>query len=157
MGCPFLVYPLGFCRFRKRSFGKASSLVYPPCFHRPCGLRSSREPTAIRRFKRPNIPKTAIPFGVAVFGVPDWIRTNGTKRRRLVLYPAELMVHIFLLMYYIIFLAQLQAVLHKKSDAPPIFHSRFSAKGRVKAAFQILSHFLSKPLAIGAGIWYNIE
>ena len=31
------------------------------------------------------------------FGVPDWIRTNGTKRRRLVLYPAELRIHLPLL------------------------------------------------------------
>ena len=30
------------------------------------------------------------------FGVPDWIRTNGTKRRRLVLYPAELRIRTFL-------------------------------------------------------------
>ena len=27
------------------------------------------------------------------FGVPDWIRTNDTRRRRPVLYPAELRVH----------------------------------------------------------------
>ena len=37
------------------------------------------------------------------FGVPDWIRTNGTKRRRLVLYPAELRIRVHLkafLFYY---------------------------------------------------------
>ena len=31
---------------------------------------------------------------VDFFGVPDWIRTNDTKRRRLVLYPAELRIRI---------------------------------------------------------------
>ena len=29
---------------------------------------------------------------VFFFGVPDWIRTNGTRRRRPVLYPAELRI-----------------------------------------------------------------
>ena len=32
-------------------------------------------------------------FWAGVCGVPDWIRTNDTRRRRPVLYPAELRVH----------------------------------------------------------------
>ena len=32
-------------------------------------------------------------FGAGICGVPDWIRTNDTRRRRPVLYPAELRVH----------------------------------------------------------------
>ena len=65
-------------KLRKRSpLGKASS------------LRSSREP---RCFERPNYTKKGQPQGLSFFGVPDWIRTNGTKRRRLVLYPTELRI-----------------------------------------------------------------
>ena len=35
-------------------------------------------------------------FWAGVCGVPDWIRTNDTRRRRPVLYPAELRIHFFL-------------------------------------------------------------
>ena len=39
--------------------------------------------------------KTTPQKGDGLFGVPDWIRTNGTKRRRLVLYPAELRIRLY--------------------------------------------------------------
>ena len=35
------------------------------------------------------------------FGVPDWIRTNDTQRRRLVLYPTELLVRSRSIVYHI--------------------------------------------------------
>ena len=35
------------------------------------------------------------PLWTVFCGVPDWIRTNDTQRRRLVLYPTELRIRIF--------------------------------------------------------------
>ena len=53
----------------------------------------SREPTK-RCFFLPKTHKRPHPIGGAgVCGVPDWIRTNDTRRRRPVLYPAELRIH----------------------------------------------------------------
>ena len=54
------------------------------------------------------------------FGTPWRIRTVDTKRRRLVLYPAELMVHSLLWWYYITNSAWLQVVPRKK-----IIHRQF--------------------------------
>ncbi len=63
-------------------------------------LASSREPTVIVPSSDESItPKTTAQKAV-VFGVPDWIRTNGTKRRRLVLYPAELRIRFVTIFYY---------------------------------------------------------
>ena len=47
-------------------------------------------------------------MAIPLFGVPDWIRTNDTRRRRPVLYPAELRIHFLdfslkMLLYFTIF------------------------------------------------------
>ena len=57
-------------------------------------FRRSREPTSTLRHSLTNagVPKTGTANAVPVFGVPDWIRTNDTQRRRLVLYPTELRI-----------------------------------------------------------------
>ena len=98
----FLVYPIGFAPLAARPaeqllivrfayislvthnfVGKTLTLV------RGSPLESNR--------CRVKIYQKATPKKEWLFGVPDWIRTNGTKRRRLVLYPAELRIHDILL------------------------------------------------------------
>ena len=71
------------------------TLFLPSLYSFRSPLRSSREPTLIRNFERPTYTKKRQPQGLSFFGVPDWIRTNDTRRRRPVLYPAELRIHAF--------------------------------------------------------------
>ena len=60
-------------------------------------------------------------------GAPWRIRTVDTKRRRLVLYPAELMVRIFLVMVLYHILCPIATRSAQKNPTPPIFHFHFSA------------------------------
>ena len=74
-----LVYPLRFCRFRKRSLGKASSSFRPP--------RANCEFSPIRRVQK-NTRE-------GCFGVPAEARTQTRRRRRPLCYPITLRVRIY--------------------------------------------------------------
>ncbi len=88
------MYPLYFGSAKAASTG-----IFPAFFPSPLACLLART-NDNRHFERPFPYTKKPPQTRGILGVPDWIRTNGTKRRRLVLYPTELRIRFAFIFYY---------------------------------------------------------